>query len=261
MKKNYTISVSAATFWKMFVPGVVLCGAAAGVGGLLFVDKIVMPRIVHVDRGMVTVPSIAGLPWEDARQELFNIGLRLQIGSRQFDEHVLRDRVISQQPLAQESVKKGRMVVVTVSKGSEIGVIPNLIDFPERKATLELKKMGFIIGKIKRDYFDEHPKNAVAAIVPKEGTTVSKGMPLDVIVSDGPKPTHSIVPNLIGESLISAKSTIDKSGLKLGTIDYKQNSTVSPGTIISQSMPPESNVPLESTINIIVSVMHSPGLK
>jgi serine/threonine-protein kinase len=254
MKKNYTISVSASIFWKVIVPAAVLCAAIGGLGGVLLVDKIIMPRIVHVDRGMVTVPAITDMPWEDARQALFNVGLRLQIGSRQFDEKVPRDRIISQQPLAQESVRKGRLVVVAVSKGSEIGTIPVVIDMPERKGTLELKKAGFIIGKVKRDFFDDHPKDAVAALVPKEGTTISKGMPIDVVVSDGPKPTHIDVPNVIGESLIAAKDKIEKIGLKLGKIDYQQNSTVSPGTVISQSVPPASSVPLESAVNIVVSV-------
>jgi eukaryotic-like serine/threonine-protein kinase len=254
MKKNYTISCSASTFWKVIVPSLVIGAAVGGLVGVLLIDKVIMPHIVHVDRGIVTVPSLAGLNWEAARQELFNRGLRLQIGSRQYDEKIPKDHVISQQPLALENVKKGRMVVAVVSKGSEIGVIPDVIGMAERKAILELKKAGFIIGKNKRDYDEDHAKDAVASISPKPGLTISKEMPLDVVISDGPRPTHANVPNLIGESLLAAKGTIEKSGLKLGKVDYKPNSTVSPGTVISQSMPPESSVPLGSTLTIVVSV-------
>ena len=203
---------------------------------------------------MVTVPSIVNMPWEEARQQLFNIGLRLQISVRQYDEKVVRDRVISQQPLPQENVKKGRLVIVVVSKGSEIGVVPTVTNLTEHKATSELKKMGFIVGKSQRDYFDDYPKDVVASISPKEGTTISREMPVDIVVSDGPKPTHADVPNLIGEGLLIAKNKIEKSGLKLGKIEYKANATVAPGTVISQSAPPESSVPLESAINIVVSV-------
>jgi len=254
MKKNYTISVSSSLFWKVVVPGAIVLAALAAGAAVFIVDKVIMPHIVHVNRGMVTVPQITNMSWEEARQELFNIGLRLQIGSRQFDEKVPRENILSQQPPAQESVRKGRLVVVTVSKGSEIGTIPNVIDLPERKGALELKKQGFVIGKLKRDYFDDHPKDGVAAVFPKEGTTISKGMPIDLVISDGPKPTHIEAPNVIGESLIAAKEKIEKSGLKLGKIDYKPNATVSPGTVISQSVPPASSVPLESPINIVVSV-------
>jgi beta-lactam-binding protein with PASTA domain len=254
MKKNYTISCSVSTFWKVIVPCIIGACVVGGVIGIIVIDKMVMPHIVHADRGMVTIPSLAGLGWEDARQELFNRGLRLQIGSRQYDEKVQQDRVISQKPAAQESVKKGRLVVVIVSKGSEIGIIPDVVGMPERKAVLELRKLGFIVGKSKRDYSDDQPKDAVVGISPKPGLSVSKEMPLDIVISDGLKPTHANVPNLIGEKLLEAKVKIEKSGIKLGKIEYKQNSTVTPGTVISQSMPPESSVPLGSALSIVVSV-------
>jgi serine/threonine-protein kinase len=254
MKKNFTISVSASAFWKVVVPCLALCVIAGAVAGLFVVDKIIMPHIVHMDRGMVTVPSITREPWEKARQDLFNIGLRLQISVRQYDEKVPRDHIISQQPLAQENVKKGRLVVVVVSKGSEIGVVPSVTNLNERKAVIELKKAGFIVGKSKRDFFDDFAKDIVASISPKEGTVVSREMPLEMLVSDGPKPTNADTPNLIGESLLSAKEKIEKSGLKLGKIEYKSNASVSPGTVISQSVAPQSSVPLESAINIVVSV-------
>ncbi len=246
--------MSAKTFWKVVVPclgGAVIVG---GVCGLLAVDKIVMPAIVHIDRGTVTVPNITGLSWEDARQTLFNIGLRLRIGSRQYDEKIPREYIIGQQPPAMENVKKGRMVIATISKGSEIGVVPNVLGMMEHKAGVEIKKAGFIIGKIKRDYNSDYPKNTIAIVSPNAGMTISKEMPLDLVVSDGPKPTHVSVPNLIGESLLEAKGIIAKTGLKLGKIDNKQNATVPPGTVISQSLPPESSVPLESAITIVVSV-------
>jgi serine/threonine-protein kinase len=254
MKKNYTISVPAPVFWKVIVPALILGIIAGGFIGLGIVDKMIMPRIVNMDRGMVIVPSIVNMPWEEARQDLFNVGLRLQISLRQYDEKIARDRVISQQPLPQENVKKGRLVVVVVSKGSEIGVVPLVTNMTERKATTELKKMGFIVGKSKRDYFEDFPKDVVESVSPKEGTTISREMPLEITVSDGPKPTHADVPNLIGEGLLNAKNKIEKSGLKLGKIEYKANATVPPGTVISQSASPESSIPLESTINIVVSV-------
>jgi serine/threonine-protein kinase len=79
-------------------------------------------------------------------------------------------------------------------------------------------------------------------------------MPLDIIISDGPKPTHATVPNLVGESLVDAKQKIEASGLVLGTLDDKNNTAVAPGTVLSQSVPPGSSLPLQSKINIIVSV-------
>jgi eukaryotic-like serine/threonine-protein kinase len=254
MRKSYTISISARRLWAVVVPLAVLCLSAGSLLGFFVVDKIIMPTIVRTDRGMVKVPSVVNIPWEQAREKLLKDGLRLRIGVRQYDETFDCDKVINQQPGAGEQVKKGRMVMVTVSKGSEIAAIPEVVGKPERKALFDLRKAGFIIGKVKRDWSDQYEKDAVSKLSPKAGTTISREMPVDVELSNGPKPTHATMPNIIGDGLIDARKKIEGAGLAVGKIDYKHNPTVTPGTVISQSVPPESSVPLESTVNIVVSV-------
>ena len=256
MKKNYSISVPADLLWKVIVPGAVVLCLAGGAAGIFIVDKIVMPGIVHTDRQVVAVPSLVNLQWEKARQRLFDVGLRLQVRARQYDEKIPRDFVISQQPGADEKVKKGRMVTVVVSKGSETGVVPDVRKILERKAVIELRKQGFIVGKRKHDFSDSLEKDMVIQMSPAQGSSISKEMPVDLVISDGVKPTHADMPNLIGESLLDAKKKIEDAGLKLGKLDYKSNATLSPGTVISQSVPPGSSVPLQSAINIVVSVVN-----
>jgi eukaryotic-like serine/threonine-protein kinase len=250
------MTVSADVFWKIIVPLIViLCLLGSGIG-ILIVDKIIMPGIVHNDRGTVTIPSITRQPWEKARQSLFDVGLRLQIKERKYDEKIPRDFIISQEPAPDDAVKKGRMVVVVVSKGSETGTVPDVRNLPERKAITELRRQGFLVGKKRHDYSDELGKNQVVSVSPAPGTGVSREMPLDLLISDGPRPTHADMPNLIGESLLDAKLKIEKGGLKLGRIEYKNSATLSPGTVISQSLPPGSSVALQSTIDLVVSVVN-----
>jgi eukaryotic-like serine/threonine-protein kinase len=256
MKKNFSISVSAEMLWKVILPSAVLLMIGGAGVGILFIDKMVMPGIVHTDRQVVAVPSLANNPWEKARQTCFDVGLRLQVRTRQYDEKIQRDFVISQQPAPDEKVKRGRLVIVVVSKGSEAGVVPDVRKLSDRKAVLELRKGGFVVGKKKRDFSDTLDKDMVVSVSPAPGTTISREMPVDLVISDGPKPTHADVPNLIGESLVDAKKKIEESGLNLGRIEYKNNATLSPGTVISQSVPPGSSVPLESMINIVVSIMN-----
>jgi serine/threonine-protein kinase len=143
-----------------------------------------------------------------------------------------------------------------VSKGSEVGAVPDVRKLTERKAVLELRKQGFIVGKKKRDYSDSLEKDMVIQVSPGPGSMVSKEMPVDLVISDGVKPTHADVPNLIGESLLDAKKKIEESGLTLGKIDYKNNATLSPGTVVSQSVPPGSSVALKSAVNVVVSVIN-----
>ncbi len=256
MKKNFSISIPADLLLKVILPSAIILCLAGAAAGIFVVDKLVMPGIVHNDRQVVEVPSIVNMQWEKARQRLFDAGLRLQIRTRQYDEMVPQDHIISQQPASDEKVKKGRLVIAVISKGSETGLVPDVRKLTERRAVIELRKLGFIVGKRKRDFSDSLEKDMVVQMAPAGGSSISKEMPVDLLISDGPKPTHADVPNLIGESLLDAKNKIESANLKLGKLDYKTNTTLSPGTVISQSVPPGSSVPLESAINIVVSIIN-----
>jgi eukaryotic-like serine/threonine-protein kinase len=255
MKKNYIISIPVNFFWKRLCPGLIIFGIVGTIAGLLFVDNIIMPNVVGVNRDVVTVPKVVALPFDDARESLFKNGLLTEIRNREYDDSIPADAIISQFPEASSRVKKGRKIAVVISKGKEIGIIPDIRNISERQARILLKKSGFTIGETKKKYSDDHPIDVVIDAFPKSGTTTSREVEVEIYLSKGPRPTHAEVPNLVGESLKNAKAMVTESGLTLGKISYQNNSSLLPGTIISQSSAPGSRVPLESPLNLVVSVI------
>ena len=255
MRKNYTINIPADKFWKIFLPAAVVAITLGMFGGFYVVDRLIMPNVVGVNRDIVEVPSVKGLTYEQGRQKFYNVGLLTEVRSREYDNKSPSGSIINQVPEPGSKVKKGRKIAITVSKGKEIAIIPDVRNLSERQARIELKKNGFIIGKIKKTYSDNRDADVVIDAFPQSGTTISREMEVDLIISKGAKPTHAEVPNLVGESLGSAKKKIDESGLVVGKISYQNNSSLLPGTIISQSAPPGSSVQLETKVNLVVSVI------
>lgn len=230
--------------------------AIAGViGGIILVDRIIMPNIVGINRDIVSVPDVVRLPFEEAREEFFKVGLLTEIRSKEYDDTIPLKSVVSQQPIAGARVKKGRKIAVVVSKGKEIGIIPDVRKISERQARIKLKKAGFTLGAVKKVYSNEQAVDVVINAFPKSGTTTSREIEVDLFVSKGPKPTHAEVPNLVGESLKAAKGKISESGLIVGKVSYQNNPSLLPGTIIKQSAAPGSKIPLESKLNLVVSVI------
>lgn len=254
MKKNYTFNIPVEKFWKVFLPSVVVICVAGFLIGIFVVDRFVMPKVVGVDKELVKVPNVAGLLYEEARHKFFQAGLLTELKSYEYDDKIPKDAVINQTPEEGAKVKKGRHIALTISKGKEIGVIPDIRNLSEHQARIELKKNGFSVGNVKKVYSDEKPVDVVIDAYPESGTTVSREIEIDILISKGTKPTHTEVPNLVGEDLVDAKKKIEDSGLKMGTISYQNNKSVSPGTVVSQSVSPGSSVPLESSVNIVVSV-------
>lgn len=256
MKRNYTINLSVprATFWKVIVPLGMLFLIAGGIAGIFFMDRVVMSRIVNIHtRGIIQVPSIIHLSWEEAREKLYKTGLRLEVQDREYCDTLMSDIVVSQRPGAGESVKKGRHIFVVLSKGPEIGTIPDVKKLTERGAKKILNDAGFENVKEECGFNEKIEKELVIGSIPEAGTRTSREIVVEISISNGPRPTSAVVPNIIGEILSNAKSIIDKSGLVVGKIDYKISATSKPGLVISQSLSPGTHAPLKSAVNLIIA--------
>jgi len=254
MPKNYVISIPVGVFWKVVLPAALLFTCVGALAGVILVDRLVMPRIVKADRGWVNVPQVTGLPFEKARQKLYDVGLRLSVTDKAYDPAVPEDAVVSQSPLPGERMNTAerRAVNAIMSKGPETATVPDVRNMVENLARREIRKLGFQIGKVTTKYDDEAAKDMVMLVAPKPGSVISREIPVELTVSKGPEPTHATVPNLVGETLADAKKLLDDDGLKVGRIDIKYSSTSQPGSVLSQSLSPGANVPLGSPVNLIV---------
>jgi beta-lactam-binding protein with PASTA domain len=254
-KKHYTISIPVRLFWILYLPLALGACFIAFIAGIVVVDAFVMPRIVGIDRGMVVVPDIKSLALEAGREKLFKSGLLTEIKSREYDSKLPQDVIINQEPEPGEKVKKSRRILVVISKGEEFAVVPDIENMNERQARNELKKTGFTVGEVKRKWDDKHEKDLVINTYPANRTTISRDMNVDIVLSKGSKPTSAEMPNIVGETLTDARKKMEECGLKIGTTQYKNDHSLLPGTVISQSIPPGDNVPFEKAVTITVSVI------
>jgi serine/threonine-protein kinase len=254
MKKSYTISIPVGVFWKVVVPIAVATLGLGAIVGVFIVDRIVVPNLPGIsNRGVVKVPRVAGLDYEDARQRLYDVGLRLQVTDRQYSDSVPEGTVLSQRPESGEEVKKGRHIGGVISRGPEVDTIPDIHKTTEGVGKKKLRDEGFGNLRTYRVYDSRVPKDHVVYTRPAAGTIISREIMVEVMLSRGPKPTHANVPNLIGDMLSDARTKISESGLKSGRVTYEQSSTSRPGAVISQSLPPGASVPLESAVDMVVA--------
>ena len=254
MKKNFIIDVPYSRLLRTVLPLALLLCAGGALVGAWVVDRLVMPRIVGVNSGDVDVPAIEGLEYETARQKLYEIGLIGVVRNREFHASVAAGCVIGQSPTPGTTVKKGRQVDVIMSKGAITGTLPRVRNLSERLARNELTRNGFEVGKVRRQYSEEVGKDLVISTSPEEGHIVSRELSVEILLSNGPRPTHAEVPNVIGDAAGSGRQKLEESGLTVGKIEYRNNPSLDPGTILSQSEPPGKTVPLESAIDLVVSV-------
>lgn len=254
MKKNYTISIPKKFFWTIYLPLALIVIGFGSASGIMIIDRIIMPNFSDVkNKDMVSVPELVGIKSDIARQKLYDIGLRLQIHDKEYSDSYELDMIMNQQPEAGKMVKKGRHIIAITSKGSEIDTIPDVRKMAEGVGKKILREAGFGEINVNRAYSDRYPKDCIIATSPEQGTIVSREYPVEIVLSKGPRPTHAVVPNVVGDLLSSAKEKIEENGLHVGEINYKTQSVSKPGTVISQSISPGTHAPLESYIDLVIA--------
>ena len=171
-------------------------------------------------------------------------------------KEVEEGRIISQNPGANQSVKKNKKIQLTISSGATEGTIsvPNVvdIDFAEAKAQLEAK--GLKCQMIEEES-SEYELNKVMRQSPKQGTMVTEGYTVilhvctKVIESED---KNIIVPNLKGMTRADAEKALEAKGLVIGTTK-KQLAEIAPGQIIAQEPEDGTAVGKGSAVNLVIS--------
>ncbi len=255
MKTLYKIEISPIKFWLLAVPGFFITIALLAIVSYYLVDKQVMPKLVGVNnRWEVTVPKVVGMPVDSAKGVCASNGLRITESRTEYNDAEPINTIISQDPVEGEPVKQGRHIMVVVSKGSEIATVPSLIDLQEGPAKRALREAGFNNISVSTSYNSSVKKDACVGTDPVEGSVTSREARVTVLISKGSRPTKTLVPDLLGAKLSDAQSAIEVAGLKTGSLTYESHPETSPGIVIRQSATAGSSIPLESRVNLVISI-------
>jgi len=217
------------------------------------------------------VPDFKGLHVDDARYIARENNLRIEVSDSIFTSNALPGTVLEQQPQAQTHVKKNRMIYLTINCISPKKIeVPNVVGYSLRQAKAVLGGKGIRVGKI--TYRDDMAMNYVIGQVTKDvetgdyisnsdniKPTVYFGDEIELILGLGENPDGriTVVPNISGKDIISAKNLLIEAYLNVGNITYdstvktpedKRNAVVksqSPSASVRQS--------LGSSIDIILT--------
>ncbi|RJQ53266.1 MAG: Stk1 family PASTA domain-containing Ser/Thr kinase [Actinobacteria bacterium] len=224
--------------WVLAALGVMLLAALA----IWAVSAFVVPQTI-------TVPNVVGRTEASARQLLDRRGLEMATTS-EFSETVPKGRVVSQDPEAGATVRVESFVNVVVSRGKEIVEVPNVSGQTLEDATAQLEAQGLVVGKVTREFNPDVTEGVVIRQAPSAGERVAKGDDIDLVVSRGTQ--TATVPNVVGRTTSQARVALGNAGLKMNVAD-EQNSDEPAGTVLSQDPSAGTNLPVNSTVSVVVS--------
>ena len=186
----------------------------------------------------VTVPSVVNMTVEEAQKSLEGTGLKLVVKSEEYSNGVSKDRIITQTPSENTTLKKGDSVSVIVSKGKSKVPVPNVVGLNLSQAEKLLNDNNLVLGNVKYEYNDA-----------KEGTVLSQslvggssdeGQKVSLVVSKGKKEKQER-PSIIEEPDTSIPDNNDSND--------NTNRNVDPSTSRTPSRPSRPTNPSTSRPN------------
>ena len=213
----------------------------------------------------IRVPSVTGYLFSEAQAntELLNGFTLVQGETVESDQPA--GTILQQSPNANDFVSGDDMTItVTVSSGEAEEVLMPPLEGKTLAQALSALQVDLDLGlsvdyDSRSEYHDTIPEGCVISTIPEEGTVLSEGQQVILVMSLGKEETPMVMPNLIGMDEEMAKKTITDMGLVVGQVQPSPSDEQEAGKVWYQSVAVNASVTEGTTVDIFVSTGPSGG--
>ncbi|AJT40707.1 Stk1 family PASTA domain-containing Ser/Thr kinase [Psychromicrobium lacuslunae] len=199
---------------------------------------------------LATVPDLKNKTVSEAQAALQTLGFSTTL-QKLNDENIATDRVIATEPAAFVEQRKFQPVVLKVSLGPTLYTVPNLVAANLDAAKSQLNQNHLALGKVSQQFDEKVPAGQVISQNPAAGTQKRGATPIDLLLSQGPKPIP--VPSVVGQTQQKANETLGGLGLKVVVAANQVfDSDIPAGSVVSQE-PSSGTLPKGGTVNLVIS--------
>lgn len=196
----------------------------------------------------VTIPDVTGSSADTAQSQLQSLGLTVTT-STQADSTVAKDSVISISPVAGTKVTKGSTVTVIVSSGPAQVSLPALKGLDLTAAKAKITSLGLVVGEVTTQDSAGYAENVVISTSPDALSEVSLGSTVNIVVATG----KVTIPNVVGTSVTTARSTLEALGLTVNAQPLYV-CTGTDGNVVKQS-PTAGKASQSTTVTLVYNLI------
>ncbi len=219
----------------------------------LFVsNRLAVPNVVGASRNSaeITINStcVPGYPAQCLKSSV----------TEQASSTVPVGNVISQDPSGGFFAPAGSTINLVVSSGPALLKVPNVVGKPEAEARAQITStcvtgitQCLTVGTVTFQTSESVAAGSVISQNPLGDVQVLAGTTVNLVVSSGRAPVP--VPNVVGQTLASAKTVIEGSNLKVGATTLQTSASVPAGNVISQNPAAGAEVAPGTAVNLVVS--------
>jgi len=218
---------------------------------------------VFVRSGATTVPPVVGLTRGDAANVLADQGLTLKDaeGADRYDDKVPAGQIARQSPDPRTLVKRGRPVIVVISKGPRRVDVPDLLGKALPAAQSALSGKGLAMGRILGAFSPgQEPPGSVLQQDPDADAEVAPATGVDLLLAMAVPRERFVMPDLVYRNYYQVRPYFEQLGFKLGSVKFERYEGVAAGVILRQFPLPGHPLTREDAVSLVVATADSaPG--
>ena len=232
----------------------------AAIAGTFFLVFLLILGLVMIGINVNSVKDVQVLNLinkneDEVKKALEGTKFTYELKEGEYSETVEAGRVISQDPEYRDNytVKENSVYKLVLSKGSENVTLEEYVgkSYVEAKAALE--KLNIKVQEVQE--FDSADPGNVFKMEPVAGTVVKVNDVVKLYVSKGTEKVQ--VTSVLNKDEGSATNILEGQKLKVH-VDYKEDTTVTDGVVLSQNPTAGSTVDAGTTIYLVVNKIEPP---
>lgn len=201
----------------------------------------------------IILPELTGKNIIYVLETLTSMGLNAKLYGTNYDDTIPRHNVLSQDPKPGATIKKGRDVIIYISKGPKENSVPDLRQIPLKQALILLEKNEFKKRYVSFTYSSKTPKDHIIEQHPGPFSFALKESFCHLLVSRGANPIGMVMPDINGLRLEKAAAIIKNHNLHISKIISKKDLNKDKGTILSYTPHSGSYVTEDTPITLVVN--------
>ncbi|HZP73980.1 MAG TPA: Stk1 family PASTA domain-containing Ser/Thr kinase [Gaiellaceae bacterium] len=202
--------------------------------------------VVSKGKPQVQVPSVVNDDLQTALNQLASAGLQWKITRIYSGSQT--DTITAQQPHAGDTVVKGTVVHINVSKGVKPVPVPDVRNEPYANAKSMLEGLGFVVTR--NDVASDQPQGVVVQEDPSPGSPEPRGTTVTLSVSKGPAATQ--IPDVTTENQSTAETILTQAQLTPTVVYQPVTDPTQDGIVESQD--PKGGQPATVGETVIIYV-------
>ena len=205
------------------------------------------------EEGGIETPLFLGVPYEDAVKAAEEMGITLVEEGEDYSSFYDTGYIIYQSVSEGTMIKPGTKIGVKISLGLTEEEMPDVEGKKEKDAIEAIMRLVGDVAKI--EYVNDPEADPLTVIKqePAAGEMITAKSNIVLTISKGDEDNSVVVPNVVNETLDSAKASLEAVGLTVGSVSEAASDRVAAGKVVTQTVAANSEVSRGSVVNLVVS--------